>query len=113
MSFWIGRSVDPSRPSDPAADRFHRVLFFWPHRQRASSCTDTQLGKHEPWSAVPADDNPYVRLIVARILADTLRRLELRYPVLDHDRTTELRDMRRMLRSDTASAVTDRPANRG
>lgn len=67
----------------------------------------------EPWSAVPADDKPYVRLIVARILADTLMRLELRYPVLDHDRTTEFRDMRGMLRSETASAVSDRPANRG
>ncbi len=50
-----------------------------------------------------------MRLIVARILADTSLRLEVRYPVLD--RTTDLTDMRRMLRSETASAVSDRPAN--
>ena len=53
----------------------------------------------------------HVQLIVTRILSDTLMRLELRYPLLDHDRTTALRDMRRMLRSETASGVSDRPAN--
>ncbi len=106
-------TLDPSRPYGPTEDRFHRVLFSWPHRQRAFSCTGLQLGKHEPWSTVPVDDKPYVRLILPRILADTLMRLELRFPVPDHDRTTELRDMRRMLRSETASAVSDRPANRG
>ena len=38
---------------------------------------------HAPWYALPADNKPFLRLTVARIVVETLRRLDLRYPVPD------------------------------
>lgn len=35
---------------------------------------------HAPWFAIPADDKPYMRYAVARIVADTLEALPLRWP---------------------------------
>ena len=35
---------------------------------------------HAPWFAIPADDEPFVRLAVARIAADTLEALPLAWP---------------------------------
>jgi len=35
---------------------------------------------HAPWFAIPADDKPYMRLAVARIVRDTLAELPLRWP---------------------------------
>ena len=36
--------------------------------------------EHAPWFAIPADDKPFMRLAVARIVADTLAALPLRWP---------------------------------
>ena len=36
-----------------------------------------------PWYAVPADDKEYMRRIVAEVIVDTLRAMDLRYPVPD------------------------------
>lgn len=38
-----------------------------------------------PWYAVPADDKPYMRVCIAEIIVDTLKRMNLDYPVLDKD----------------------------
>ena len=50
-----------------------------------------------PWYAIPADDKPFMRLEVARILVETLRRLDLRYPELPAEERAELADLRRTL----------------
>jgi len=36
-----------------------------------------------PWYAVPADDKDYMRRIVAQVIVDTLRAMDLHYPVPD------------------------------
>ena len=35
-----------------------------------------------PWFAIPADDKPHMRLVVAEIIADTMAELALKYPSL-------------------------------
>jgi hypothetical protein len=35
---------------------------------------------HAPWFAIPADNKPFMRLAVARIIADTLEALPLQWP---------------------------------
>src|SRR6202140_3686249 len=45
--------------------------------EKALSATST---KHAPWYVVPADDKLNARLIVSRILLDTVEGLDLRYP---------------------------------
>lgn len=36
-----------------------------------------------PWYAIPADDKPYMRVAVAEIIVDTLKRMNLDYPRID------------------------------
>jgi len=35
---------------------------------------------YAPWYAIPADDKPYMRTQVAKIIADKLKSLGLKYP---------------------------------
>jgi hypothetical protein len=36
-----------------------------------------------PWYAIPADDKPYMRLQVARIVQETLENLDVDFPKID------------------------------
>jgi hypothetical protein len=53
--------------------------------------------RHAPWYIVPADDKPNARLIVSRIILDTLEGLNLAYPKSDSERQKELRLIRQRL----------------
>jgi PPK2 family polyphosphate:nucleotide phosphotransferase len=55
---------------------------------------------HAPWYAIPADDKAYMRVAVARIMVETLKRLDLRYPELDAERRRELREGLRRLKKE-------------
>jgi polyphosphate kinase 2 (PPK2 family) len=55
---------------------------------------------HAPWYAIPADNKPYMRRVVAEIVVDTLERLEVDYPeVSDQDRA-EMLELRSRLADD-------------
>ncbi|HEY4970286.1 MAG TPA: ADP-polyphosphate phosphotransferase [Steroidobacteraceae bacterium] len=62
--------------------------------EKALSATST---KHAPWYVVPADDKRNTRLIVSRIVLDTLDALELRHPTTSAARRRELRALRKQL----------------
>ena len=44
-----------------------------------------------PWYAIPADNKPWMRTQVARIIVDTLKTLDLRYPDVDTTRFSDYR----------------------
>ncbi|HKY61626.1 MAG TPA: polyphosphate kinase 2 family protein [Gemmatimonadota bacterium] len=50
-----------------------------------------------PWYAIPADSKAYMRESVARILVDTLRKLDLRYPEVDGETRDRLGEMKARL----------------
>ncbi|ANM31537.1 phosphate:nucleotide phosphotransferase [Acidobacteria bacterium Mor1] len=50
-----------------------------------------------PWYAIPADDKPFMRLTVAKILRDNLIALGLRYPNLADEDKARLQEMRDLL----------------
>lgn len=52
-----------------------------------------------PWYAIPADDKPYMRMIVADLIADSLESLGLRYPELPAEERAKLGAMRERLQS--------------
>jgi polyphosphate kinase 2 (PPK2 family) len=54
-----------------------------------------------PWYAVPADDKRNARLIVSRILVDTLRGLPLTYPTPDRKQLDAVEAVRKALQGDT------------
>ena len=50
-----------------------------------------------PWYAIPADDKDYMRAAVARILVETLERIDPAYPKLDAAQRRELEEGRKRL----------------
>ena len=50
-----------------------------------------------PWYAIPADDKDYMRATVARILVETLERIDPRYPGVSAAQRRELAAGRRRL----------------
>jgi PPK2 family polyphosphate:nucleotide phosphotransferase len=50
-----------------------------------------------PWYAIPADDKPYMRLTVARIIRKTLESLALEYPKVDAKEWARFEEMREIL----------------
>ena len=55
---------------------------------------------YAPWYAIPADDKPYMRRVVASILRDALDGLELSYPKLDDEAIEALAGHRKVLAGD-------------
>jgi PPK2 family polyphosphate:nucleotide phosphotransferase len=61
------------------------------------NCLSATSTKNAPWYAVPADDKPNARLIISKVIIETLRSLPISYPKLDPDRRNELRALRQQL----------------
>ena len=50
-----------------------------------------------PWYAIPADDKPYMRYSVAKIVEKTLESLDLKYPKIDNEERENLSQARKQL----------------
>ena len=61
------------------------------------ACLSATSTKHAPWYVIPADDKENARLMVAKIVVDTLRDLKMSYPTTDAKRKKELHAIRRLL----------------
>lgn len=53
-----------------------------------------------PWYAIPADDKPYMRYSVAKIVEKTLESLDLKYPALDDEGLDKLSQAQTLLLSE-------------
>ncbi len=53
-----------------------------------------------PWYAIPADNKPYMRLIVAEILVDTLEKLPLEFPKLEKKEQQAMAGYKKILESE-------------
>ncbi len=71
---------------------------FWDDYQAAyEACLSATSTRAAPWYIVPADDKQNTRLIVSHILLDTLKSLDMAYPVATRERRAELRAIRKQL----------------
>jgi PPK2 family polyphosphate:nucleotide phosphotransferase len=71
---------------------------FWKDYMRAyGKCLSATSTEQAPWYVVPADDKQNTRLIVSRILLDTVEKLELSYPKTTPARRRELLSLRKKL----------------
>jgi len=72
---------------------------FWNQYTKAyEKCLSATSTKEAPWYVVPADDKLNTRLIVSRILLDTVESLQLSYPKSSAARRRELRSLRAQLK---------------
>ncbi len=60
-----------------------------------------------PWYAIPADDKPYMRMVVAETVVATLNKLNLEYPQPDHEVHRRFSEMRELLESAEDSEVAE------
>ena len=71
---------------------------FWKQYMEVyEECLGATSTKHAPWYVVPADDKENARLIVSRIVLDTLDELKMAYPVTSAERRRELKAIRKSL----------------
>ena len=70
----------------------------WKDYQKAyEACLGATSTNHAPWFVVPADDKENARLIISKIVLDTLERLKMSYPEPDKARRKELQSIRKLL----------------
>ena len=71
---------------------------LWKQYMRAyEACLSETSTATAPWYVVPADDKANARLIVSRIILDTLNQLRMSYPKTDKARRNELMSIRKQL----------------
>jgi PPK2 family polyphosphate:nucleotide phosphotransferase len=71
---------------------------YWKEYMKAyEKCLSATSTRQAPWYVVPADDKPNARLIVSRIVLDTLEDLKLEYPQTSTSRRQELLKLRKRL----------------
>ena len=71
---------------------------FWKQYMKAyGKCLSATSSRHVPWYVVPADDKENARLIVSRIVLDTLEELKMTYPKTSAKRRRELLSIRKQL----------------
>ena len=71
---------------------------FWKdYRKAYEDCLGATSTREAPWYVVPADDKENARLIVSRIVLDTLESLKMTYPETSAERRQELLAIRQRL----------------
>ena len=71
---------------------------FWKQYMAAyEACLSATSTSEAPWYVVPADDKENARLIVSKILLDTLDDLNMAYPVSTDERRSQLLAIRKEL----------------
>jgi PPK2 family polyphosphate:nucleotide phosphotransferase len=71
---------------------------YWKRYMKAyEKCLGATSTRHAPWYVVPADDKQNARLIVSRIVLDTMDDLKLAFPDTPASRRRELQKLRKQL----------------
>ncbi len=71
---------------------------FWTQYMDAyNECIAHTHTENSPWYVVPSDDKANARLIVSKVILNTMNDLKMSYPKLSKKRLKELQDIRKML----------------
>ena len=71
---------------------------YWKHYMKAyEECLSATSTRDSPWYVVPADDKENARLIISKIILDTLENLGMSYPKTTDERRQELLEIRKQL----------------
>jgi PPK2 family polyphosphate:nucleotide phosphotransferase len=105
---FLKRIEDPKRNwKFSAADIQERG--FWKQYMKAyEDCLEATSTRHSPWFVVPADDKLNARLIISRIVLETLKDLKMSFPKSDEKRTKELQTLRKRLAKQPPSRLGQR-----
>jgi PPK2 family polyphosphate:nucleotide phosphotransferase len=75
----------------------HERKYWMQYMKAYEACLNATSTHHAPWYVVPADDKENARLVVSRIVLDTLKELKMAYPKITAKRRRELQSIRKLL----------------
>ena len=93
----LARIDDPHKNWKFSLDDVEERKYWKQYMEAYEACLAATSTRHAPWYVVPADDKPNARLIVSRIVVDTLDALDMSYPEPDAARRRELQAIRKRL----------------
>jgi PPK2 family polyphosphate:nucleotide phosphotransferase len=94
---FIERIDQPSKNWKFSAADLEERKYWKEYMHAYEKCLGATSTKHAPWFVVPADDKQNARLIVSRIVLDTIESLKLTYPKTSAARRRELQSLRKKL----------------
>ncbi len=80
-----------------SAGDIHERQYWAQYMDAYEKCLKATSSHHAPWYVVPADDKDNARLIVSRIVLDSLGDLKMAYPTTTPKRAQELEEIRKLL----------------
>jgi PPK2 family polyphosphate:nucleotide phosphotransferase len=95
---FLKRIDQPDRNWKFSLADIHERKFWKQYMQAYETCLHATSTHQAPWYAVPADDKENARLIVGRIVLDTLESLKMAYPKTTAKRRAELKSIRKQLK---------------
>jgi PPK2 family polyphosphate:nucleotide phosphotransferase len=96
-SRFLARIDDESKNWKFSVADMHERQYWNDYQKAYQECLQATSTRHAPWYVVPADDKKNARLIIARIVLDTLEDLKLRHPRTTPKRRAELLAIRKQL----------------
>jgi PPK2 family polyphosphate:nucleotide phosphotransferase len=94
---FLARLEEPKKNWKFSLDDIHERKFWRQYQGVYEDCLSATSTKNSPWYIVPADQKENARLIISRVLLDTLESLRLDYPKPSASRLRELRAIRKQL----------------
>jgi len=94
---FLARIDDPDKNWKFSQADVEERKFWKQYMQAYEACLGATSTKTAPWYVVPADDKENARLIISRVILDTLKGLKMRYPETDATRREELLAIRKEL----------------
>jgi PPK2 family polyphosphate:nucleotide phosphotransferase len=94
---FLARIDEPDKNWKFSMADIHERKYWKSYVDAFEECLEATSTSHAPWYTVPADDKENARLIVSRIVLDTLSGLKMAYPKTTAKRRAELLAIRKAL----------------
>jgi PPK2 family polyphosphate:nucleotide phosphotransferase len=94
---FLARIDEPEKNWKFSLADIHERKYWKQYMEAYEECLHATSTHEAPWYAVPADDKENARLIIARILLDTLKSLKMATPKTTEKRRQELQSIRKQL----------------
>jgi len=101
---FLSRIEEPEKNWKFSAADVHERGYWDAYQKALSEMLSNTSTEWAPWYVVPADRKWFARIGVAAVLADTLMRIDPRFPVLDDERRTGLAAAREQLEAEAPGA---------
>jgi PPK2 family polyphosphate:nucleotide phosphotransferase len=95
---FLARIDEPDKNWKFSLADIHERKYWKQYMEAYETCLNATSTHQAPWYAVPADDKENARLIIARIILDTLESLKMAYPKTTPKRRRELRAIGKQLK---------------